>query len=73
MSDEQNNCELRVDVEIVKAPLKPCILAGFEGKVKALIFVFVLCFFDGLMLRAEEASPGKAGFNQSRIFRKDTK
>ena len=28
--------------------------------MKALIFVFVLCFFDGLMLRAEEASPGKA-------------
>ena len=31
-----------------------------EDEVKALIFVFVLCFFDGLMLRAEEASPGKA-------------
>ena len=28
--------------------------------MKALIFVFVLCFFDGLMLRAEEASPGTA-------------
>ncbi len=28
--------------------------------MKALIFVFVLCFFDGLMLRAQEASPGKA-------------
>jgi len=28
--------------------------------VKALIFVFVLCFFDGLMLRAQEASPGDA-------------
>ena len=27
--------------------------------MKALIFVFVLCFFDGLMLRAEEAPPGK--------------
>jgi hypothetical protein len=27
--------------------------------VKALIFAFVLCFFEGLMLRAEEASPGK--------------
>ena len=27
--------------------------------MKALIFVFVLCFFDGLMLRAEEASPGE--------------
>jgi hypothetical protein len=27
--------------------------------VKALIFVFVLCFFDSLMLRAEEASPGE--------------
>ena len=28
--------------------------------MKALIFVFVLCFFDGVMLRAEEASPGKS-------------
>ena len=28
-----------------------------KDDVKALIFVFVLCFFDGLMLRAEEASP----------------
>jgi hypothetical protein len=28
--------------------------------VRALIFVFVLCFFDSLMLRADEASPGKA-------------
>ena len=27
--------------------------------MKALIFVFVLCLFGGLMLRAEEASPGK--------------
>jgi hypothetical protein len=27
--------------------------------VKALIFVFVLCFFDSLMLSAEEASPGQ--------------
>ena len=27
--------------------------------MKALIFVFVLCFFDGLMLRAEEVSPDK--------------
>ena len=27
--------------------------------MKALIFVFALCFFDGFMLRAEEASPGK--------------
>ena len=26
--------------------------------MKALIFVFVLCFFDGLQLRAEAASPG---------------
>ena len=24
------------------------------------MFVFVLCFFDGLMLRAEEPSPGEA-------------
>ena len=28
--------------------------------MKALIFVFVLCFFDGLMLRAKAASPGEA-------------
>jgi hypothetical protein len=28
--------------------------------VKALIFVFVLCFFDGRMLRAQTASPDKA-------------
>ena len=28
--------------------------------MKALIFVFVLCFFDGLILRADTASPGKA-------------
>jgi len=28
--------------------------------VKTLIFVFVLCFFDGLMLRGEAASPGDA-------------
>ena len=28
--------------------------------MKTLIFVFVFCFFDGLMLRAEEASPGAA-------------
>jgi hypothetical protein len=28
--------------------------------VKALILVFVLCFFEGLMVRAEEASPGEA-------------
>ena len=41
--------------------------------MKALIFVFVLCFFDGLMLRAEEASPGKAAVQSARIFRKDTK
>jgi hypothetical protein len=27
--------------------------------VKALVFVFVLCFFPGLILHAEEASPGK--------------
>ena len=27
--------------------------------MKALILLFVLCFIDGLMLRAEEASPGK--------------
>ena len=27
--------------------------------MKALIFVFVLCFFDGLMLRAEEVLPDK--------------
>jgi hypothetical protein len=28
--------------------------------LRLLIFVFVLCFFDGLMLRAEAASPGEA-------------
>ena len=28
--------------------------------MKAVIFVFVLCFFDGLMLRAEDASPSNA-------------
>ena len=28
--------------------------------MKALVFVFVLCFFDGFVLRAEEASPGTA-------------
>ena len=28
--------------------------------MKALIFVFAFCFFDGLMLRAEDASPDNA-------------
>ena len=41
--------------------------------MKALIFVFVLCFFDGLMLRAEEASPGKAAVQSIAEFRKETK
>ena len=31
-----------------------------RDEVKALIFVFVLCFGDGLMLRAQEASRGNA-------------
>ena len=28
--------------------------------MKAIVFVFAFCFFDGLILRAEEASPGKS-------------
>jgi hypothetical protein len=32
-SDEQNNEELRVDVESVKAPLEPCTFCGVEAKM----------------------------------------
>jgi hypothetical protein len=52
---------LRVDSESVKPPFEACTFAGLkEDDVKAVIFVFVLCLFDGLMLRAEEASPATA-------------
>jgi len=52
---------LRVDSKSVKPPFEACTFAGLkEDDVKAVIFVFVLCLFDGLMLRAEEASPATA-------------
>ena len=52
---------MRVDSESVKPPFEACTFAGLkEDDVKAVIFVFVLCLFDGLMLRAEEASPATA-------------
>jgi hypothetical protein len=52
---------LRVDSESVKPPFEACTFAGLkEDDVKAVIFVFVLCLFDGLMLLAEEASPATA-------------
>ena len=52
---------MRVDSKSVKPPFEACTFAGLkEDDVKAVIFVFVLCLFDGLMLRAEEASPATA-------------
>ena len=35
--------------------------------MKALALVFVLCFFAGLIVRAEEASPGKATIESAAI------